>query len=87
MPKKIPDQILQTIVDLIARHPDGIGIDALQQQAGPALSRRTLQRRLATLILQQRVQSEGEGHVIDNPITSISPARNSPLHAFNASRD
>lgn len=84
MPKKIPDRELQTIVDLIARHPAGVGIEALQQQAGPALPRRTLQRRLATLVAQQRVHSEGDGRALKYRLPPITGTSNVQLPSIEA---
>jgi hypothetical protein len=64
MPKKILSEELQPVVDLIARHPDGVGIEGLLRLIGPGMPRRTLQRRLASLIAQKRVQTEGEGRAL-----------------------
>lgn len=61
MPKVVSPQELDQIVDQIAQYPDGIGIEGLAQVFGASLPRRTLQRRLATLIEQKRIVSEGVG--------------------------
>jgi Fic family protein len=59
MPKQVAAQELDQVYFLIARHPEGLGIDALLA-ANSAISRRTLQRRLAALIHEQRIISVGE---------------------------
>jgi hypothetical protein len=64
MPKAVSPEELDQIERLIARHPDGIGVEALSQALGSANSRRTLQRRLAVLIEQQRIRAEGEGRAL-----------------------
>lgn len=64
MPKVVSPQELNQIVDLIAKYSDGIGMEGLAQVVGANLPRRTLQRRLATLIEQKRIQTEGEGRAL-----------------------
>ena len=61
MPKVVSPQELDQIVEQIAQYPDGIGIEGIAQVFGASLPRRTLQRRLATLIEQKRIISEGVG--------------------------
>lgn len=60
MPKLKPQQELDQLVELISQHRDGIGIEALSKLIGGAMPRRTLQRRLATLVAQARLQTSGE---------------------------
>ena len=64
MPRITPQEELSRLVDLISAHQDGIGIDALLQSIGDSLQRRSLQRRLATLIKQGRVQMFGESRAV-----------------------
>ena len=64
MPKVVSPQELDQIAELIVQYPDGIGMESLAQALGTGISRRTLQRRLATLIEQKRILSEGEGRAI-----------------------
>ena len=64
MPKVVSPEELDRIDGLIAQHPEGIGVDALSQALGPGISRRTLQRRLASLVEQQRIRAEGEGRAL-----------------------
>lgn len=64
MPKVVSPQVLDRIAELIARHPDGIGVEALSQALGAGISRRTLQRRLASLVEQQRIRAGGEGRAL-----------------------
>ena len=64
MPKITPQAELSRLVDLISAHPDGIGIDALLQAIGGSLQRRSLQRRVAALNTQGRVQMFGEARAV-----------------------
>ncbi len=64
MPKVVSVQELDQIVELLARHPDGIGVERLVQALGADIKRRTLQRRLAVLIEQERILPQGEGRAI-----------------------
>jgi Fic/DOC family len=64
MPKKLPEDLNTRIETEIARHRAGIGIDDLHAILADIVSRRTLQRRLATLIEQKRVVREGEGRAL-----------------------
>jgi Fic family protein len=61
MPKVISSQELDQIVELIGQYADGIGVEGLVQAIDPGMPRRTLQRRLASLIEQKRIVSEGVG--------------------------
>lgn len=64
MPKSILPQELDRLVELISIHRKGIGIDALLQAIDENISRRTLQRRLALLISQDRIQTSGESRAL-----------------------
>lgn len=64
MPRLATPQALDRLVELIAQHPDGIGIEALSQAHGKQLQRRALQRRLAKLIAQGRIQTLGEARAV-----------------------
>jgi hypothetical protein len=59
MPKVVPAEELNRIADLIGQHPDGIGLDGISVIVGNAISRRTLQRRLAALVAQGRIVTSG----------------------------
>jgi len=61
MPKVISSQERDQIVELIGQYADGIGVEGLVQAIDPGMPRRTLQRRLASLIEQKRIVSEGVG--------------------------
>jgi hypothetical protein len=60
MPRITPNPDLDHLVELIGTAPEGVGIDALAQQLGTPLHRRTLQRRLALLVAQQRIEMLGD---------------------------
>ena len=64
MPRLTPPQELDRLVERIAATPDGIGIDGLLQAQGNSLQRRTLQRRLASLVAPGRIQTTGEARAV-----------------------
>lgn len=61
MPKSVAPEELERIAALVASHHDGIGLEALIRALPEPPPRRTLQRRLATLIDQGRIEARGEG--------------------------
>ena len=64
MPKRIPEQELEQIAALVAQHSGGIGLEELMRIFPSGLSRRTMQRRLATLVAQNRLTTVGEARVL-----------------------
>lgn len=61
MPRVTPQQDLDMLIELISDAPDGMGIDAIEQKLGvDGYQRRTLQRRLALLVAQHRIEMRGE---------------------------
>nr|WP_295782370.1 Fic family protein [Rhodoferax sp.] len=60
MPRTTPQTELDQLFTLIAAQADGLGIEAIARALGHNLKRRTLQRRLATLVAQGQVQMLGE---------------------------
>lgn len=64
MPKKLPEDLAARIEAEIARHPDGIGIDDLHTALVNIVSRRSLQRRLASLVGQQQITAAGDGRAL-----------------------
>lgn len=61
MPKITPPPELDRLVELVTKQPNGVAIEALLQALGGRVQRRTLQRRLALLVKQQRIQILGGG--------------------------
>ena len=64
MPIVVPDQEFQQIIDLIALYPNGVGVDELAQKLGVRVPRRTLQRRLAALVKQERIFPDRAGRAL-----------------------
>ena len=64
MPRTTPADELQRIASIVAAHPGGIGIAAIEaakaQQQGGGVHRRALQRRLLRLVKTQRLTSAGQ---------------------------
>jgi Fic family protein len=61
MPKIIPTEELTAIAAVIAAHPDGIGADGIRDALHFELIARTLQRRLAVLLDEGRINAQGTG--------------------------
>ena len=61
MPKKIPEQELEAIVEVVTAHPDGVQVKTIRGGLEFDLPPRMLQRRLALLIEQKRLIVEGRG--------------------------
>jgi hypothetical protein len=61
MPKRIPEQELDAILTAVAAHPEGVQVSAIRQGLPYELPPRTLQRRLALLVEQKRLVTEGRG--------------------------
>ena len=62
MPKKISSHIDERIISEVGRHPDGIGIESLHGKLDKeSLSRRTLQRRLVSLMKEGNLKGIGKG--------------------------
>ncbi len=64
MPKITSQDELNRLVELISAHQDGIGIDGLLRSLGGSVQRRSLQRRLAKLVDDGRVQMVGESRSV-----------------------
>jgi Fic/DOC family len=61
MPKTLDPDELTRLRDLVGRFPDGVGILPLLRALRHKLSRRTLQRRLAQLVADQRLEMRAVG--------------------------
>jgi len=77
MPKRVSTTELDTIVDAVARFPDGASVDEIGKLTDITLPRRTLQRRLAQLVDQRRLTRQGRG-----PGTRYQrPTKDTNIHA------
>ena len=61
MPKKLAADTDARILEEIGRHGEGIGMDALHARVADAISRRSLQRRLAQFVSEGKLATEGKG--------------------------
>ena len=59
MPKRIPEQELDAILNVVAPHPEGVQVSAIREGLPYELPSRMLQRRLALLVEQGRLIAEG----------------------------
>ena len=61
MPKLIAGSELDALMEIVSRLPEGASVDEIARAADIDLPRRTLQRRLATLVKVERLILEGQG--------------------------
>ena len=77
MPRATPNEELQFIEFIVAGHPNGLGISAIEAEMerrhGGKAHRRTLQRRLQKLIDEQRLTTEGESIALVYKTVAGSP--------------
>lgn len=73
MPKQVRPEELDHIVAAVGRHPEGVGLEGLFAHPGLDPSRRTLQRRMAQLVV--------EGRQFAPPTTVRMPALSPPIVA------
>lgn len=82
MPRITPRQELQQIEALVAARAGGVRISEIEADLlrlhGKALNRRTLQRRLLTLIADQRLAAEGES--VATVYRALAPGWRAPEH-------
>lgn len=60
MPKQVGTDAYREVADAVRRHPAGVGLAELLAEL-PKISRRTLTRRVNTLVEEGRLRREGEG--------------------------
>lgn len=61
MPRNSPAELDEQLIEHVANHPRGLGVNQLLRLLKSEVSRRTLQRRLSTLVQAGRLISEGAG--------------------------
>jgi hypothetical protein len=61
MPKRIPEAELNEILSVITQFPGGGSVDEVSEKLDNRVPRRTLQYRLAHLVVQKQLVPEGEG--------------------------
>ena len=71
MPKVVSSEELDRLVNLIAAYPEGVGVEVLSRELD-TVPRRTLQRRLALLVEQRKICTEGEGRALKYRLAPIS---------------
>jgi hypothetical protein len=79
MPPGDPQSDLAQLADLIAGYPDGIAISDLLATLGGQVQRRTMQRRLAALVAQGRIQQQGQGRARRYLPAPVAAATHLPL--------
>ena len=76
MPKRIPERELDAILTVVAAHPEGVRIGAIREELPYELPPRTLQRRLALLVEQDRLIADGRGKGRHYRVPLTTPERN-----------
>lgn len=61
MPRQLSHATLESLVEAVARFPDGAPADEIERKLRPVPSHRTLQRHLSLLVTQGVLAREGEG--------------------------
>jgi Fic family protein len=61
MPKQVSQEEIDTVLQAVARVPEGGSLEDISSVMEKALARRTLQRRLALLVEQKRLTIDGRG--------------------------
>ena len=79
MPRRIASTELKALIEVVGRFPEGASIDEIARAPEIDLSRRTLQRRLAALVENARLVSEGRGRgsryrVSRSAVLKVGPA-------------
>lgn len=64
MPRQIPANLNEQLLEALAAHPEGLGIEALADRFRDVASKRTIQRRLTSLIAEKRTVSVGEARAL-----------------------
>ncbi len=82
MPKIVSTEELDQIAHLIAQYPQGIGLESLVQRLEASIPRRTLQRRLSSLVGQKRIRTEGVGRALKYRIASLFVPFNAPAIVY-----
>ncbi len=87
MPKTISKDELESILTIVARSPDGLRLDEIQQQLPQALQLRTLQRRMATLCATGQLIATGSAratryHYVAATGSTATPSQDQPVASF-----
>jgi hypothetical protein len=61
MAKSVSEAFMTSLLDVVAKFPDGARVGEIAEELDASLSRRTLQYRLALLVKQSRLQRQGRG--------------------------
>lgn len=77
MPRPIPSRQYEVVLDLVARHPEGIGIEQIDASLHEVATRRTLQRWLNDLISQGYLRRERAGRATRYRLATLFTAAGS----------
>ncbi len=75
MPKKLAADTDARILEEIGHHGEGIGIDALHTRLADAISRRTLQRRLAQFVAEGKLVTIGKRRALRYRLAPLNGRR------------
>lgn len=77
MPRPIPTQQYEVVLDLVARHPEGVGIEQIDASLHEVATKRTLQRWLNDLISQGYLRRERAGRATRYRLATLVTAAGS----------
>ncbi len=77
MPRPIPTQQYEVVLDLVARYPEGVGIEQIDASLHEVATRRTLQRWLNDLISQGYLRRERAGRATRYRLATLVTAAGS----------
>ena len=81
MVRRIPQELLEAVVESVRRHPDGATARQIAESLGGELPRRTLQYRLKSLVDDGRVVMEGSGRWARYRVPKVISASGRPITA------
>ncbi len=77
MPQRIPEEELHAIEAVVAAHPNGIGVQDIEDGLEEEIARRTLQYRLKHLVDEGRLVKEGKNRWVKYRIPAALTERES----------
>lgn len=82
MPKQIPQKEMDTLLEAVARFPEGVSVAHIHASLPVPVPRRTLQRRLARLVEQGRLSVEGRGPGVRYRIRGVTGTMRGEIAPF-----
>jgi hypothetical protein len=87
VPKQLPADLNEQLLEALGSHSDGLGIEALVGRFRDVASKRTIQRRLTGLMAEKRVVSTGEARALRYKLAPIVGKLEATLPAIRVSAE